>query len=89
MVDSTLGLAFAFTGSLVAALMGAALLLQTAHWSTDIVGGALLGTGVLTFTIAAGERRWNHDHLGNDHGFASSVEPHSTSPLNPVSQRRT
>lgn len=30
-----------------AALMGVALLLQAAHWATDVIGGVLLGTAVL------------------------------------------
>jgi membrane-associated phospholipid phosphatase len=66
-------------------LMGAALLLQAAHWSTDIVGGALLGTGVLAVTIASAPGRWMHDRSGNDH---ASKQRNSTSSLTPVGQSR-
>ena len=34
--------------ALVGALMGTALLVQGAHWSTDVLGGGLLAIGVLT-----------------------------------------
>ena len=67
-------------------LMGAALLLQAAHWSTDIVGGALLGTGVLAVTIASAPGRWMHGRSGNDHGSAASKHPSSTSSLTQVGQ---
>jgi membrane-associated phospholipid phosphatase len=69
-------------------LMGAALLLQASHWSTDIVGGALLGTGVLAATIASAPGRWMHDRSGNDHGSVASKQRNSTSPLAPVGQIR-
>lgn len=41
-------------------LMGASLLLQAAHWSTDIVGGALLATGVLAVATTSGWSSWLH-----------------------------
>jgi membrane-associated phospholipid phosphatase len=47
-------------------LVGAAMLLQAAHWSTDVVGGALLATGVLAVVIALGWSRWLHQQRRND-----------------------
>ena len=47
-------------------LVGASMLLQAAHWSTDVVGGALLATGVLAVVIATGWSRWLHHGRGND-----------------------
>jgi membrane-associated phospholipid phosphatase len=41
-------------------LMGACLLVQAAHWSTDIVGGGLLASTVLAFAAASGWSRWSH-----------------------------
>jgi membrane-associated phospholipid phosphatase len=45
--------------ALVGTLMGAALVVQATHWSTDVVGGALLAVGVLAATTAAGWHRWS------------------------------
>ena len=45
--------------ALVGALMGAALLVQAAHWSTDVLGGGLLAIGVLTAASVSGWRRWS------------------------------
>jgi membrane-associated phospholipid phosphatase len=39
-------------------LMGVSLVVQAAHWSTDVVGGALLAAGVLTVASARGWREW-------------------------------
>jgi membrane-associated phospholipid phosphatase len=50
-----------------AGLMGGSLLLQAAHWFTDIVGGGLLATAVLAIAIASGGSRWIHDQSLNDH----------------------
>jgi membrane-associated phospholipid phosphatase len=47
-------------------LMGASMLVQAAHWSTDVVGGALLATGVLAVVIASGWSRWLHQHQRNE-----------------------
>jgi membrane-associated phospholipid phosphatase len=41
-------------------LMGACLLVQAAHWATDIVGGGLLASTVLAFAAASGWSRWFH-----------------------------
>ncbi|MGH8773942.1 MAG: phosphatase PAP2 family protein [Jiangellaceae bacterium] len=40
-------------------LMGASLLVQAAHWSTDVVGGGLLATGVLAAASASGWPQWS------------------------------
>jgi membrane-associated phospholipid phosphatase len=45
--------------ALVGGLMGVCILVQAAHWSTDIVGGALLATAVLTGASASGWDRWS------------------------------
>jgi membrane-associated phospholipid phosphatase len=43
--------------------MGASLLLDAAHWATDIVGGGLLATAVLAIASANGASRWIHDQV--------------------------
>jgi hypothetical protein len=53
------------------AVMGAGLLLQAAHRSTDVVGGGLLGTGVLAATTASGWTRWSHTRLENNQTSAA------------------
>jgi len=55
-----------------AGLMGGSLLLQAAHWFTDIVGGGLLATAVLAIAIASGGSRWIHDQSLNDHESVGS-----------------
>jgi undecaprenyl-diphosphatase len=52
------------------AVMGAALLLQAAHWATDIVGGGLLATAVLV--IASGASRWIHDQARDNRESAGA-----------------
>lgn len=47
-----------FIPTLLAGLMAASLLVQAAHWSTDVVGGALLATAVLGFASAPRWRNW-------------------------------
>ena len=68
-------------------LMGTSLLLQAAHWSTDIVGGALLATSVLAVTTASGYSRWLHNPSANDQGFSDSGESAASS-LAPVGHER-
>jgi membrane-associated phospholipid phosphatase len=55
-----------------AGLMGGSLLLQAAHWFTDIVGGGLLATAVLAIAIASGGSRWIHDQSLDDHESVGS-----------------
>jgi len=57
-------------------LMAVCLLLQAAHWSTDIVGGALLATSVLAVASAQRWRGWLHGSGQNDQ--ASKVSGRST-----------
>jgi membrane-associated phospholipid phosphatase len=45
--------------ALVGGLMGVCILVQAAHWSTDVVGGGLLAVGVLTAVPASGWDRWS------------------------------
>jgi undecaprenyl-diphosphatase len=44
---------------LLGTLMAAALLVQTAHWVTDVAGGGLVGVTVLATMIALGADRWS------------------------------
>ena len=55
-----------------AGLMGVSLLLQAAHWFTDIFGGGLLATAVLAIAIASGGSRWIHDQSLDDHESVGS-----------------
>jgi membrane-associated phospholipid phosphatase len=54
--------------ALVGGLMGVALMIQAAHWSTDVMGGALLATGVLVAASTSGWRQWSHGPKGEHQG---------------------
>jgi membrane-associated phospholipid phosphatase len=43
---------------LVGTLMAIALLVQAAHWFTDVLGGGLVGVAVLASLVASGTDRW-------------------------------
>jgi membrane-associated phospholipid phosphatase len=43
---------------LLGTLMAAALIVQAAHWATDVVGGGLVGVTVLAVLSALGLDRW-------------------------------
>jgi membrane-associated phospholipid phosphatase len=58
-------------------LMGACLLLQAAHWFTDIVGGALLATAILAAASASID--WLPNRSGNDHDPAVPEQRHGPS----------
>ncbi len=45
--------------ALVGVVMGASILVQAAHWSTDVLGGGLLAVGVLTAASVSGWRQWS------------------------------
>jgi membrane-associated phospholipid phosphatase len=45
---------------LVALVMAVCIMLQAAHWSTDVVGGGVLATGILVAVSASGWPRWSH-----------------------------
>jgi len=68
------------------ALMAACLLLQAAHWFTDVVGGALLATSVLA--AASGLIDWLPKRSVNDHEIAAS-EQRNGRPLTRVAERST
>jgi len=55
--------------ALLGTLMAAALLVQAAHWMTDLVGGGLAGVTVLATVIALGGRDWTA-HSGKTRGRA-------------------
>lgn len=55
-----------FIPALGGGLMAVSLLLQAAHWSTDIAGGVLLATGVLAVASAPRWRRWLHKLAQDD-----------------------
>ena len=67
-------------------LMGASLLLQAAHWSTDIAGGGFLATGVLAIMIASGASHWVHGQTRKDHEAADSERESQTASLISLSQ---
>jgi len=67
-------------------LMGASLLLQAAHWSTDIAGGGFLATGVLAIMIASGASHWVHGQTRKDHEAADSGQESQTASLISLSQ---
>jgi len=45
--------------ALAGGVMGAALMVQAAHWATDIVGGGLLAAAVLATVSAVGRNGWS------------------------------
>jgi membrane-associated phospholipid phosphatase len=63
-------------------VMGASLLLQAAHWFTDVVGGGLLAITILAATSACTD--WMHSRFRNDHDYAAS-EQRNVTLLTPVS----
>ena len=69
-----------------AGLMGASLLLQAAHWFTDVVAGGLLATAVLAVAIASGASGWLHDQPLNDHELAGFVSEGQLPSLTSASQ---
>jgi membrane-associated phospholipid phosphatase len=50
---------------LAGTLMGAALLVQAAHWSTDVLGGGLLAIGVLAAASVSGWCEWSLGAMGD------------------------
>ena len=60
-------------------LMGVCLLLQAAHWFTDIVGGILLAVVVLSVATASRWTRWLPDRPRNENKSATSDVRRSSS----------
>jgi len=63
-------------GLFVGGLMGASLLLQAAHWFTDLLGGVLLAAAVLA--VASGCTDWMHNRSKNDHESATFGQRNET-----------
>jgi membrane-associated phospholipid phosphatase len=61
------------------ALMGGCLLLQAAHWLTDLVGGGLLAVVVLYVATAPRWIRWLPDRPRNDNQSTTSIVRRSSS----------
>lgn len=68
---------------LAGGLMATCLLLQAAHWLTDLVGGSLLAVVILSVATASGGSRWMDRSRGNDSQSASSTvrRPASLAPV--------
>jgi membrane-associated phospholipid phosphatase len=68
------------------AAMGGSLLIQAAHWTTDVVGGALLAAGVLAAVCAtglpslAGHSRAGHSRAGHSRAGHGRAGPEPTGP---------
>jgi membrane-associated phospholipid phosphatase len=62
--------------ALVGGLMGASLLLQAAHWFTDLLGGVLLAVTILA--AASGWTDWMHNRSKNDHESATFGQRNET-----------
>ena len=45
---------------LVAGVMAVCIMLQAAHWATDVVGGGVLATGIMIAVCASGWAQWSH-----------------------------
>jgi membrane-associated phospholipid phosphatase len=69
--------------ALAGGLMGVCLLLQAAHWLTDLVGGSLLAVVVLSVAAASRWSDWLHHHARNDKQSGTSAVRRSSS-LTPV-----
>jgi membrane-associated phospholipid phosphatase len=65
--------------ALAGGLMGICLLLQAAHWFTDIVGGILLAVVVLSVATASCWTRWLPDRPRNENKSATSDVRRSSS----------
>jgi membrane-associated phospholipid phosphatase len=65
--------------ALAGGLMGVCLLLQAAHWMTDLVGGSLLAVLILSVATASGGSRWLHHRPRNDDESATSAVRQSSS----------
>ena len=63
-------------GLFVGGLMGASLLLQAAHWFTDLLGGVLLAVTILA--AASGWTDWMHNRSKNDHESATFGQRNET-----------
>jgi membrane-associated phospholipid phosphatase len=51
---------------LVAGVMAVCIMLQAAHWLTDVVGGGVLATAVLVGVSASGWAQWSHGGQGGE-----------------------
>jgi membrane-associated phospholipid phosphatase len=62
-------------------LMGVSLVVQAAHWSTDVIGGALLATSVLAAVSASSLHQWSLSRPKSQEGRPVVTQRSDSQPL--------